>query len=106
MVRCLRGVRVAEVLRLAVRGPAALLLPLRLSPLHRLLPWLLPRLLLLLRVRRRGRLVPVRRLLRLLRLLSRGAACPAASVPESGHVHERTPSGRDLGLPGQSAAEL
>jgi hypothetical protein len=65
--------RVAEVLRLAVR-------------LLGLLLWLL--LPLLLRVRRRGRVVPVRRLLR--SMLLRGAVVPAASVPESSHVIERT----------------
>ncbi|GHJ91811.1 hypothetical protein SNE510_13300 [Streptomyces sp. NE5-10] len=68
------SVRVAEVLRLAVR---LLLVPWRL---------LLP---LLLRVRLRRRLVPVRRLLRSM-LLLRGAVVPAASVPESSHVNERT----------------
>ncbi|GHF95169.1 hypothetical protein GCM10017667_26660 [Streptomyces filamentosus] len=82
--RVLLRVRVAEVLGLAV---GLLLRVLRLLP---------P---LLLRVALRGRVVPVRRLLRsllvlrsmLLRLmLLRGAVVPAASVPESSHVHERT----------------
>ncbi|GHA97424.1 hypothetical protein GCM10010305_46240 [Streptomyces termitum] len=94
------SVRIAEVLRLPVRVPlplpavrlSAVGLPaVGLSPV-RLLLRLLPLLLgLLLRVARRGRVVPVRRLRCLLRsMLSRGVVVPAASVPESSHVIERT----------------
>ncbi|GGR31607.1 hypothetical protein GCM10010497_37410 [Streptomyces cinereoruber] len=82
-VRVLLPVRVAEVLRLAVGPLSALrgaLLPVRRLPLALLGP-LLPC------GGRRGRVVPVRRLLR---LSLRGAVVPAASVPESSHVNERT----------------
>ncbi|GGY30384.1 hypothetical protein GCM10010299_40780 [Streptomyces tanashiensis] len=96
MLLVLPTVGLAEVLRLPVRLLLVPLLPVRLPLLSVRLPLLsvpllraaLRRLLpLLLRVRRRGRVVPVRRLLR---LLLRGAVVPAASVPESSHVVERT----------------